>query len=101
MTRLSVLGAVTATEALGTMGIGGVWQRGNDFSATETQARSLAVEFFQSQNDRRYEDTCGLLSRGFFKSHGLRDRQTCSAVMRVVFAWSGRIDFRIGEVTRE
>ena len=42
-----------------------------------------------------------LLSLGFIRTHALRDRQTCTAVMRVVFVWSGRVDFRIGRVTRE
>jgi hypothetical protein len=99
----SLLGAVAAATALATMGIGGtVWgKHRNDARATEAQARSLAIEFFRSQNERRYEVTCRLLSRGFFRTHALRDRQTCAAVMRVAFVWSGRIDFRIGSVTRE
>jgi hypothetical protein len=102
MARWTALGAVAAATALGTVGIGGtVWSKhGNAVSATEARAaRSLAVEFFRSQNERRYEDTCRLLSRPFYRSHALRDRQTCTAVMRVAFAFSGRIDFRIGDVT--
>ena len=89
--------------ALATVGIGGtVWpQRKSNWSATEAQARTLAIEFFRSQNERRYEDTCGLLSRGFIETHALRDRQTCTAVMRVAFVWSGRIVFRIDDVRRE
>ena len=66
-----------------------------------TEARSVAVEFFRSQNERRYDDTCRILSRGFYASHGLRDRQTCAAVLRVGFVWSGKIEFRIGKATRE
>ena len=99
----ALLGAVAAATALATMGIGGtVWgEHRNDARATEAKARSLAIEFFRSQNERRYEVTCRLLARGFLQTHALRDRQTCTAVMRVVFVWSGRIDFRIGEVTRE
>lgn len=63
------------------------------------EARGVAVEFFRSQNERRYDDTCRLLSHGFIKSHGLRDKRTCAAVMRVAFVWNGRIEFRIGKVT--
>jgi hypothetical protein len=74
---------------------------GNDSVATEAQARSAAVEFFRSQNERRYDDTCRLLSRGFYRTHALRDRQTCTAVMRVAFVWSGKIVFRIGTVARD
>jgi hypothetical protein len=65
------------------------------------EARSVAVEFFRSQNERRYDDTCRILSRGFIASHGLRDRRTCAAVMRVAFVWNGKVEFRIGRVTRE
>jgi hypothetical protein len=66
-----------------------------------TEARSVAVEFFLSQNERRYDDTCRMLSRGFYASHGLRDRRTCAAVLRVAFVWNGQIEFRIGRVRRE
>jgi len=61
----------------------------------------VAVEFFRSQNERRYDDTCRLLSNGFIRTHGLRDRRTCAAVMRVTFVWSAKIEFRVGRVTRE
>ena len=89
--------------ALATMGVGGTFSSHgrNDVRATEAQARSLAIEFFRSQNERRYDVTCRLLSRGFLETHALRDRRICTVVMRVAFVWSGRIDFRIGSVTRE
>ena len=66
-----------------------------------TEARGVAVEFFRSQNERRYDDVCRMLSRGFYASHGLRDRRTCAAVLRVASVWNGKIEFRIGKVTRE
>jgi hypothetical protein len=102
MARWTAFGVLLAAVALATMGIGGtLWpERKSNWSATEAQARSVAIEFFRSQNDRRYEDTCRVLSRGFIRTHSLHDRQTCTAVMRVVFVWSGRIVFRIGDVTR-
>ena len=68
---------------------------------TPTEARSVAVEFFRSQNERRYGDTCRLLSRGFYETHRLRDQRTCGAVLRVAFVWSGKIEFRIGKAVRE
>ena len=103
MGRWTALGAVVAATALATMGIGGtVWpQRKSNWSATEAQARSVAIEFFRSQNERRYEVTCRVLSLGFIRTHALRDRQTCTAVMRIAFVWSGRIDYRIASVTRD
>jgi hypothetical protein len=66
--------------------------------ATATEARGVAVEFFRSQNERRYDDTCRLLSNGFIRSHRLRDRRTCSAVLRVNSVWNLQIEFRIGSV---
>jgi len=102
MARWTALGAVVVAVALGTVGIGGtIWAgRKNDFSATEAQARSIAVEFFRSQNERRYNDTCHVLANGFIRSHRLRDRRTCAAVMRIAFVWSGKIAFRIGSITQ-
>jgi hypothetical protein len=73
---------------------------GSNDVAFAVQARHVAVEFFQSQNERRYDDLCALFSRSFIRSHGLRDRRTCAAVTRVEFVWSLRIDFRIGKLVR-
>jgi hypothetical protein len=102
MARWITLGAVAAAATLGTIGIGGAFSpTTSDSAAATAQARRVAVEFFRSQNERRYETTCRLLSRGFIRSHALRDRRTCTAVMRVAFVWSGKIDFRVGRVTRE
>ena len=95
--------AIAATAvfvALGTLALSGKLPVSGHTYATQAQARRVALEFFRSQNDRRYEVTCRLLSVGFIRTHALRDRQTCTGVMRVVFVWSGRIDFRIGDVTR-
>src|SRR5262249_18084483 len=86
----------------GTLALGGTLSPPTtDSAAVTAQARRVAVEFFRSQNDRHYDTTCRLLSRGFIKSHALRDRRTCTAEMRVAFVWSGKIEYRIGRVTRE
>ena len=98
----TALGVVAVVSILATVAIGGTLlparQKHADVAA---EARGVAVEFFRSQNERRYDATCRLLSHGFIKSHALRDRRTCTAVMRVAFVWSGKIEFRIGKVTRE
>ena len=73
---------------------------GADGVGLAAQARQVAVEFFRSQNERRYDDLCGLLSRGFIRAHALRDRRTCAVVARVAFVWSLKIDFRIGKFVR-
>jgi hypothetical protein len=92
---------MAAVSTLATLGIGGAIRPSGGADATAARARSVTIEFFRSQNERRYDDTCRLLSRGFIKSHGLRDQRTCAAVMRVAFVWSGKINFRIGRVTLE
>jgi hypothetical protein len=95
----TALGAAAAVSLLAAVGLAGDALAAG--RATPAGARSVAVEFFRSQNERRYEDTCRLLSGGFYERHGLRDRRTCAGVLRVAFAWSGRIDFRIGGIRRE
>jgi hypothetical protein len=96
------MAAATVLAGFGTVGFGGpVLASGANDPALAALARQVAVEFFRSQNERRYDELCGLLSRGFYKTHALRDRQTCVAVSRVVFVWSLKIDFWIGKVMRE
>ena len=100
MTRwLTTVAAAAVLSGFGTSGVGGpmVASGANDV-AFAVQARHVAVEFFQSQNERRYGDLCALFSRGFIKAHALRDRPTCAAVTRVAFVWNGKIDFRIGKL---
>jgi hypothetical protein len=99
MARWTATGAAAAISLLATLGLAGDALPAS--RTTLTEARSVAFEFFRSQNERRYEDTCRLLAHGFYESHGLRDRRTCVAILRVAFVWSGKIDFRIGKITRE
>lgn len=100
MTRwMATIAAAAALTGLGTSGLGGpIAASGANGETLVAQARHVAVEFFRSQNERRYDDLCGLLSRGFIRTHALRDRRTCAAVCRVAFVWSLRIEFRIGRV---
>jgi hypothetical protein len=96
------VGVVVVVSILATVAIAGRLSPARPAHRNVTaEARSVATEFFRSQNERRYASTCRLLSDGFIRSHALRDRRTCTAVMRVAFVWSGKIDFRIGRVTRE
>ena len=102
MTRwLTTLAAAAVLSGFGTFGAGGpmVASGANDV-AFATQAQHVATEFFQSQNERRYDDLCALFSRGFIRAHALRDRRTCAAVTRVAFVWNLKIDFRIGKLVR-
>ena len=101
MARWIAITAMAAVSALGTLALGGKILASGHAFATEARARSVAVEFFRTQNERKYDLTCGLLSRGFYKAHRLPDRQTCVALLRVSFMWSGQIEFRIGAVKRD
>jgi len=102
MTRwLTTLAAAAVLSGFGTFGAGGpMVASGSNDVAFAVQAQHVAFEFFQSQNERRYDDLCALFSRGFIKAHALRDRRTCAAVTRVAFVWSGKIEFRIGKLVR-
>jgi hypothetical protein len=99
MSRWTVIG-VAGISALSSFGIGARVLTSGQAGATAARARSLAVEFFRSQNERQYDRTCGLLSRRFYVSHRLRDQQTCVALLRISFMWSGQIAFKIGAVDR-
>jgi hypothetical protein len=102
MTRLmATIAAVAVLSGFGTSVVGGSMFASDANDALSLQARRIAVEFFRSQNERRYDDLCGLLSRDFYRTHELRDRQTCVAVSHVADVWSGKIQFRIGTVARE
>ena len=99
--RMATIAAAMVLTGFGTSGVGGpMAASGANDAALAIQARHVAVEFFQSQNERRYGDLCALLSRGFIRTHALRDRRTCTAVSRVAFVWSGKIEFRIGKLVR-
>ena len=98
---LTTLAAAAVLSGFGTSGVGGpVVASGANDVAFAVQAQHVATEFFRSQNERRYDDLCALFSRGFIRSHALRDRRTCAAVFRVVSVWNEKIDFRIGKLVR-
>ena len=98
---LATLAAAAVLSGFGTSGAGGpMVASGSNDVAFAVQAQHVAFEFFQSQNERRYDDLCALFSRGFIRAHALRDRRTCAAVTRVAFVWNGKIDFRIGKLVR-
>jgi hypothetical protein len=100
-TFMATVAAATVMSGFGTSGAGGPMaaSASNDV-AFAVQAHQVAFEFFQSQNERRYDDLCALFSRGFIRAHALRDRRTCAAVTRVEFVWNLKIEFRIGKLVR-
>jgi hypothetical protein len=100
MARWTAIGAIAAISALCTLAVRTTILASGHHDATEASARRVAVEFFRSQNDRQYDRTCRLLSHGFYTSHRLPDPQTCVALLRIGFLFSGRIQFRILGVER-
>ena len=98
MARWMAIGATAVLSAIGTLGFGAKIAAPGQTGITEATARGVVVEFFRSQNERRFDRTCGLLSRGFYDASALPDRPTCVALLRVGFLWSGRIEFRIRAV---
>jgi hypothetical protein len=98
---MATLAAATLLSGFGTSGAAGAMAAsGANDVAFAAQAQRVAFEFFQWQNERRYDDLCALFSRGFIRAHALRDRRTCAAVTRVAFVWNAKIDFRIGKLVR-
>jgi hypothetical protein len=97
----AAFGATVAVLALATLGVGRTILSAATPNATWSQARGVAAEFFRSINEQRYDDSCRLLSRRFYRQHRIRDRQTCVAGLRIGFLSSPEIHARIGKITRE
>lgn len=66
--------------------------------SAEQEARSVTVAFFRSINERRYEQTCRLLSKGYYEKYRIPTRRHCIAGLRIGFMWSQEIRFRITEI---
>jgi hypothetical protein len=63
--------------------------------SAEEEAINVTVAFFRSINERRYERTCRLLSKAYYKKYRIPSRRHCVAGLRVGLVWSQEIDFRI------
>jgi hypothetical protein len=63
--------------------------------SAEEEARNVTVAFFRSINERRYDETCRLLSKGYYKKYRIPSRRHCVAGLRVGMMWSQEIEFRI------
>ena len=66
--------------------------------SVEDEARNVTVAFFRSINERRYEQTCRLLSKAYYKKYRIPSRRHCVAGLRISFMWSQEIEFRIGDI---
>ena len=63
--------------------------------SAEEEARRVTVAFFRSINERRYVQTCRLLSRAYYKKYRIPSRRHCVVGLRISFMWSQEIEFRI------
>jgi hypothetical protein len=66
--------------------------------SAEAEARNVTVAFFRSINERRYEQTCRLLSKAYYKKYRIPSRRHCVAGLRIGFMWSQEIRFRITDI---
>jgi hypothetical protein len=66
--------------------------------SAEEEARRVTVAFFRSINERRYEQTCRLLSKAYYKKYRIPSRRHCVAGLRISFMWSQEIEFRISGI---
>ena len=101
MIRWAAITAVAAALSAGGWVAVAATIASGDTDPASRRATEIAVAFFRTQNERRYDQTCRLFSRGFYEDHRLRDQQTCEAVLHVGLTWSGKIDFTIGTARRD
>ena len=66
--------------------------------SAEEEARRVTVTFFSSINERRYEQTCRLLSKAYYKKYRIPSRRHCVAGLRISLMWSQEIEFRISGI---
>src|SRR5262245_5339088 len=69
--------------------------------SVEAEARGVTVAFFRSINARRYEQTCRLLSRAYYKKYRIPNKRHCVIGLRAGLVWSQEIEFRITAVDAE
>jgi hypothetical protein len=69
--------------------------------SAEEEARGVTVAFFRSINERRYEQTCRLLSKAYYKKYRIPSMRHCVAGLRISFMWSQEIRFRITDIEVE
>ena len=92
---LALVGSVAAVLAVSSAVFGSSGRR----ASAEALARSVASEFFQTINERRYARTCDLLSAEFYRRNHVRDKKICALALTIGFTWSQEFRFRISGVS--
>ncbi len=91
--------AALAAAALLGLGVTLAFARGGGPSSAE-QARTVATQFFDALNARRYDRACDLLSRDFYRLNGVADRAHCVVGLTVGMG-TGSVQYRITDVAAE
>ena len=93
--RIALIGAGVA---LLVSSAGGIGAASRHTESADTRAAVVAARFFRSLNERRYGETCRLLSARFYRENHVPNRTRCVLGLRVGFAWAPEIRFRIVDV---
>jgi hypothetical protein len=97
MKTRTLISAVFAAAALAGLGIGLALAAARGRAATDV-ARAVAVEFFATLNERRYAQTCDLLSAGFYRQNHVPDKRHCVLGLSAGMAMAPSYRFRISGV---
>jgi len=93
--RIALVGAAVALLVSTVGGYGAASRR---TVSADTRAAAVAVRFFRSLNERRYGETCRLMSARFYRENHVPSRTRCALGLRIGFAWAPEIRFRIVDV---
>ena len=94
MKTRTLISALFAAAALAGVGIGLALAapRGNTAAA---EVRAVAVQFFRTIDQRRYAETCDLLSARFYKRNHVPDKRHCVLGLSAGMAMAPSYRFRI------
>jgi hypothetical protein len=100
MTTRTLTATLFAAAALAGLGIGFALAapRGNTAATAAAEARSVAVTFFRTIDQRRYGQTCDLLSTSFYRRNHVPDKRHCMLGLSVGMAMAPSYRFEITNV---
>ena len=93
--RYKLAGAALAGFAAALLGLGLALSGAAHGPSPEARARQTALEFFQTIDARRYEQTCNLLAADFYRQNHVPDKARCALALRIGFTWAPSYRFRI------
>jgi hypothetical protein len=97
MKTRTLISALFATAALAGVGIGLALAASRGPSAA-TEARGVAAQFFRTIEQRRYAQTCDLLSTSFYRRNHVPDKRHCVLGLSVGMAMAPSYRFEITSV---